>query len=912
LTRGGRSRFASRTMRALPLFLVVACLLPAPGRAAAARCPGRDAEACTRAALGIPADARRVLVLSQSSHLDWDWLHTFEDYYTTAVDGVFRAAVALLAADPAYYYSVAEMGYLARFVAAHPELLPALRAAGSRLRIVGGGITSPDSLLPHGEAFIRDYLVGKTWVDATLGLPLREAWLPDDFGLDPELPVLLEAMGLEAVGFSRVPGVDTLVRWLGAAPPAPGSLASELARGGADFVWRAADGSRTLAHWMPRGYCEGDFGLSPPGSAATAIAASLKKLLAVNAPASPTPYIFLPIGCDFKPPRPDLLDIVRQWNAEDYPATGVWAVAATFDHYVTLVRAHRSALRVRRFDPTPYWQGFYASRPALKTGHLAAVRTLLAAEVLGAVADGALHHDRAAWQARVAARSAALHAAWTTLVPSNHHDYVTGTALDAVYQGEQLPRLADARAQAEAARAEATAEIARALRHPGVVVLNPLGFARRGLVELADAPADLPRGTRVQPSAEGTLLFFGRAPSLGYASGRRAAVRPPRPAVSLVPLPDGGGFVLANGLLRATIARAAGWGITALVDERTGRDVIAPGAVANTLRVYADDGGLYRFGHEMAGCALTPEPGGVDVDGTPSAATVLEAGPLRARVRAEVRLGAQVFVKEYQLVAGEPFLRMVTTGGAPPGTSVLVEVPLAGPIDTLEHGTPYHWDRKAAERAGPVTFEATHDFLILRRHGRAVAALFHDGVPAWAAQRDGVLLGALWRNAPQERCDYYGAQGTDAASHTVAYALRVPTGVASPRTGRQLREALAYTMPLAATLAPGGPGTLPARFSLAAAAPRSAILTAAKAATADPTALVLRIYQPTNRPLGVTVRTGARRRFPHRTRLAVVGTTALETPLGPRRAAALALTGDARRFRVFTERALTTVEIRAR
>jgi alpha-mannosidase len=622
--------------------------------------------------------------------------------------------------------------------------------------------------------------------------------------------------------------------------------------------------------------------------------------------------VFVPIGCDFRAPRPDLLDIVRQWNAQEYPATGVWAVAATFDHYVTLVGAHRRALTVRRFDPTPYWQGFYASRPALKAQHLAAVRALLAAEVLGAIADGALSRDRAAWSARVAARSAALHSAWATLVPSNHHDYVTGTAVDAVYQGEQLPRLAEARAQAEAARAEATAEIARALRRPGIVVLNPLGFARRGLVELADSSTGVPRATAVQRTAEGTLLFFGRAPSLGYASGPRATARPPHPAVSVEALPDGEGFVLANGLVRATIRRAAGWGITALVDGRTGRNVLAPGTVANTLVVYADDGGLYRFGDEMAGCALVPAPGGADVGGTASAATVLETGPLRARVRGAVTLGDQVFVKEYQLVAGEPMLRMVTTGGAPPGTSVLVSLPLASPIDTVEHGTPYHWDRKAAERAGPLTFEPTHDFVIARRRGHAVAALFHDGVPAWAAQRDGVLLGALWRNAPKERCDYYGAQGTDPETHTVAYALRVPSGVASPRSGRQLREALAYATPLAATLAPGGPGTLPARFSLAAAAPPRAILTAAKAATADPTALVLRIYQPTNRPLGVTVRTGARRRFPRRVRLDVAGTTALETPLAPARARALAITGNARRFRVFTERALTTVEIRER
>src|SRR5262249_29238720 len=189
---------------------------PAPGTAPAS-------EECVRKELGIPADARRVVIISQSSHLDWDWRHTFETYFAGplvdpflfllpgTVDTILSDAVGLMTrfhgAGVPYYYSVAEMVYLARFVQAHPDLLEPLHAVGQDLRIVGGGITSPDNLLPPGEAFIRDYLVGKSWVDATLGLPVRAAWVPDDFGHDSQLPIVLEAMGLGSVGFVRAPGV---------------------------------------------------------------------------------------------------------------------------------------------------------------------------------------------------------------------------------------------------------------------------------------------------------------------------------------------------------------------------------------------------------------------------------------------------------------------------------------------------------------------------------------------------------------------------------------------------------------------------------------------------------------------------------------------------------------------------------
>ena len=222
-----------------------------------------------RAELGVPADAKRVLIISQSSHLDWDWRHTFDEYFLGplndpllifhpgTVDAIFAEAVGLMAsAHPSgarYYYSVAEMGFFSRFFDTHPELRDTLRAVAPSLRIVGGGITSPDDLLPSGEAFIRDYLVGKTWVDANLGLPVREAWLPDDFGHDAQLPIVLEAMGLTAVGFGRVPGVDGTLQSVGLQPPSPGSLATTLLKDGLDFEWRAAEGSRVHAHWMPGG-----------------------------------------------------------------------------------------------------------------------------------------------------------------------------------------------------------------------------------------------------------------------------------------------------------------------------------------------------------------------------------------------------------------------------------------------------------------------------------------------------------------------------------------------------------------------------------------------------------------------------------------------------------------------------------
>src|SRR5262245_53354145 len=299
--------------RILVLVAFLASAAPAAGRgdASTAGCPEPGtipaSEGCLRQELGIPPDAQRVVIISQSSHLDWDWRHTFEEYFAGpvvdpllfllpgTVDTILSDAVGLMTqfhgTGVPYYYSVAEMGFLARFVQAHPDVVESLHAVGHDLRIVGGGITSPDSLLPPGESFIRDYLVGKHWVDATLGLPIRAAWLPDDFGLDAQLPIVLEAMGLVSVGFGRVPGVDSSLQSVGFQPPVPGSLAETLLHDGLDFRWRAADGSEVLAHWMPGGYCQGDFALGPvAGRPATA---ALERLVSMDGAAARTPYLFI-------------------------------------------------------------------------------------------------------------------------------------------------------------------------------------------------------------------------------------------------------------------------------------------------------------------------------------------------------------------------------------------------------------------------------------------------------------------------------------------------------------------------------------------------------------------------------------------------------------------------------------------
>src|SRR5262249_57239435 len=117
-------------------------------------------------------------------------------------------------------------------------------------------------------------------------------------------------------------------------------------------------------------------------------------------------------------------------------------------------------------------------------------------------------------------------------------------------------------------------------------------------------------------------------------------------------------------------------------------------------------------------------------------------------------------------------------------------------------------------------------------------------------------------------------------------------------------EALAFETPaFAATGRPAG--DLPRSFSLASVEPPRAIITAAKEGTEDPDALVLRVYQPTNGPLHVRVRTRARLHFPQHRPLGLHAMTALETPLSDDDSRGLRLHGGVDRFSFWARRAST-------
>ena len=717
--------------------------------------------------LGIPASTAEsiasgetaLVLLEASAHLDWDWQLPFpvlltggqgangsraqsyfvdSDYPRGCAADIFSSAASSLLSQygDGFRYSICEQGYVQGLASSAPsqfaQLFAAMKQTGN-LWFGGGGITSPDNQLPHGEAFLRNFLLGHQWLASAYGSQgitdpptITQAFMPDDFGHDPQLPVMLAAMGFVGIGFARMPGDSrTDIPGIDGSP----NLAAQLKSGTAgDFIWLAADGSRTIGHWMPNWYAQGN---------TISARSDIDNCAQQNLPYCPTQYVYVPVLNDFSMPNENLAAAVSGFNATP-PSIGNrrgYAVIASFEHFIGLLAACEAespgGLAPRAFYPAPYYTGTQGTRPAIKALHHRVVRDLLAAETLGVMAQLAGTAGGSEVVGAGSALPAQLLEAWQLIVPSTHHDYITGTGIDDVTWSEQMPMLARAQAQASSLVGNAVNTIAGAispgsLRAP-VVVFNPTGVARSdALVELTaeqsvqSCPNGPPSGGGLQVSSTGGLLFLASVPALGYRTVDIAAMEEaPTAPVSLTAASDS--ITLSNGILEVQLTPDASgvWQLCAVTDLVTGVDMLD--GSGNDLIFFADGGSEYTFGLELA--ADTEEPSTwAQFQPTWSAPSleILEGGPIRARVRTAATASSQssaaafegvVFIREYELVANESQLRMRTTGSAPmaiggqTGCSVFVGFPMrGGTYDSAYRGTPYHWQLDNPPQHAPTLY----------------------------------------------------------------------------------------------------------------------------------------------------------------------------------------------------------------
>jgi hypothetical protein len=801
--------------RVLVLALLSAC---SPAKSPGPRIP----EDVLRARLGIPASATTVIIFAQNSHLDIDWQKTLPDYYQTWVERILLEARQMLDASPRAYYSIAEMAYLEHHLAMHPEELDPLKkhAARGAFRIVGGGMTSPDSNLPETEILIRDYLYGTKYSEDTFHARPYAAWVPDSFGHSATFPDVLTAMGFESVAMARIDGAPGLFDQFvdENTPPLPGSTAESLASmGSADFVWRGAGGSEIFAHWMPhRIYCRGDtidydepnpvpgghlgaFKGDDPQYVDNAIVTYAAEMERYRK----TPYIFVPVGCDFQRPKMRLVEYLEAFNQRS--KGDLYAVSAPFEDYALLVLAHKDRLPIIEGDLGPYFTGYFGSRAEIKRRTRAAARSFFAAECF-ASALGDVGRTLLATSAPDLER----------LTLSDHHDFVSGTSLDPVVATEQLPLLSSAEAAGQAAMARVGEAIAARIptssaAAEALVVFNPAGVGRSDVLDIPlqfpgpvralanGAPVPLerigPMSARVfldalQPWSWRTIdMVYGTA---GQVPGE----------VTLDLLgPDGAPatedvartVVLRNARVRAEWALRSGLRSLAI------DGVEALGGPSFRLEDYDDQGGLYRIGSETTGCRLTPV----------STATSTERLIVRERTALRIRIAfaTRTSTREIGLDAGAEALDLALETAATEGRTRTAGFVFASPSDVLVASQAGGFASRPASKLYLPTFWPAVSWVMVG----SWAVLLRQST---GASLDGAHLALMAvRDVRSEQCDTTGAAGSDVGPHRIEWRL-----ARAERAADAGRAAEAFDRPLVRTRAAplsSGSGDLPREQSLA-------------------------------------------------------------------------------------------------
>ena len=404
--------------------------------------------------LGIPDDAERVLIFSESSHWDPNWMFTSEQYFERFVRHNMDQAIQELHREPRRVYAIECIFFLRQYWDRYPAQRDTIRKLVNegRMRLTSSGVTTADTLLPRTEAILRDLLIGQEWLRAN-GLEQEPilAYFTDSFGCTPTLPSLLKAAGFDRTAITRIDGMYFMGCDLESSKrfPRPGSTAERLLtqERSLDFIWRDQNEAQVLCHWNAYTYGQGDMlsfiGLSRvylvrvafPARSDRHIAHRIKQYVDQLAPYSRTPYMLCPIGFDFVEPIPDLVALLDRYNQNHYPTTGIWTVNAGLDDYLALVDHHKDKLPVLELDPNPYWTGFYTARPVLKRRCRKLVDDLLLAEKLSFLPENR--------EVGVMV-SQELGEAWWQAAVSNHHDFITGTSPDKVVEEEQIPWLVQA------------------------------------------------------------------------------------------------------------------------------------------------------------------------------------------------------------------------------------------------------------------------------------------------------------------------------------------------------------------------------------------------------------------------------------------------------------------------------------
>lgn len=624
---------------------------PRPGAAAAAPTPGPDFHVLGHA------------------HLDLAWLWPVADTWQAA-ERTFASALALMERHPQLHFAHSTPALYAWIEQHRPALFAAIRRAMQRGRWepINGPWVETDCVLVATASLLRQFQEGQHYSRSRFPEWRHElCWLPDSFGFGAGLPAVARATG---------------VRWFcthklawNATNPFPHRL----------FRWRSRCGSELLALMT-----------APIGTGGDPVAMESYRQQWRRG-SGVEQALWLPgVGDHGGGPTAEMLEQLELWQQQ--PLAGPQR-HGSLRSYLEPLEPLAPQLPVWRDELyLELHRGCPTSRPDQKRHNRSLERLLREAEAARALL----------WLEAGDVSGAGDPVDWRPLLFQQFHDILPGTSIPEVFEQAE-PQWRQARRQAGRQRDRALAAWLASRPHPAAVAAPPEALAPGAaatqpwwLVQLQPHPGEalclrLPRGRwwlgdrelPVQPAPGGgswvqlpapvglDAVPLRRSPAAGPPAGSPAAEpAAPGPAVhapvQIVPLADGQGWRLDNGLVRAELGPTG-------VGQLWGADGLPQLAAPLEWRRWRDQGEFWDAWDIAADYRDHPLP--LQWSGPPQ---LVEVGPLCVRAVWRGQCGRSALRLDVQLRAGSPWLDLTLAVDWRQRHELLrLELPLAQPAVRL-------------------------------------------------------------------------------------------------------------------------------------------------------------------------------------------------------------------------------------
>ncbi|MFI1993969.1 alpha-mannosidase [Actinoplanes sp. NPDC020271] len=195
----------------------------------------RDARARLEEVLAAPAEhsAHHVSAIGHA-HIDSAWLWPVRE----TIRKVARTAAGmteLMEIDPDFRYGMSSAQQYAWLKEHRPEVWERVVTAVKDGRFIplGGMWVESDTVMPTGEALVRQFTYGQRFFREEFGVESQGVWLPDSFGYSPALPQLIRRAGFEWFFTQKI-------SW---------NQVNKFPHH--TFLWEGIDGSRVFTHFPP-------------------------------------------------------------------------------------------------------------------------------------------------------------------------------------------------------------------------------------------------------------------------------------------------------------------------------------------------------------------------------------------------------------------------------------------------------------------------------------------------------------------------------------------------------------------------------------------------------------------------------------------------------------------------------------